>query len=288
MHRFRIGGPVILLLSLIALAMSIGCGAARKASPPEDRNARGALDDGLRALESGQTDSALALFTEALDLEPTLAEAHYNRGLCRQKRNEQVLAVLDYTEAIRLRPDFSEALNNRGAARFEIGEVDLARDDWEAVLALHPDSAQVHFNLGRYYAEKRQWNRAVIQYGEALAQVSEFPRALNGRGIALLRAGRPEEALEDLNRAVGMDPSRSLYLYNRGVVHEALDEYAEALSDYTRAVELDPSLGPAYLNRGLLYQRLGSKDLGCMDLGQACELGLCDRYRQMQRMSECP
>ena len=57
-----------------------------------------------------------------------------------------------------------------------------------------------------------------------------------------------------------------------------LDGDWEAINDYNKAIGLNPNYGYAYYNRGLAKIRLGQKDDGCLDLYKAGELGFAEAY----------
>jgi tetratricopeptide (TPR) repeat protein len=52
--------------------------------------------------------------------------------------------------------------------------------------------------------------------------------------------GRCEEALAGFNRAIDADPDLAWAIAGRAAVHKALGEYDKALDDLTRAIALDP------------------------------------------------
>jgi tetratricopeptide (TPR) repeat protein len=112
--------------------------------------------------------------------------------------------------------------------------------------------------------------------------------AFVNRGNCHVALGRTEEAVQDFSAALRLKPADAQVYFNRAVAWEEMTDYDQAISDYTKAVGFDPGFAAAYYNRGLLYMRLGGNRLGCADMSQACSLGLCDRYRQLQKMGECP
>ena len=84
---------------------------------------------GVAYNESGNSDLAIATFTEAIALNPNFAEAYYHRGLTHAKNGEFDKAIKDYTEAIELKPDYADAYYNRGAVWLSLGKRDKAKAD---------------------------------------------------------------------------------------------------------------------------------------------------------------
>ncbi len=70
-------------------------------------------------VEAKNFSEAIRCYSEAIRLQPDLAEAYNNRGSARSDNNDLQGAMADYDEAIRLKPDLAEAYYNRGRAREE-------------------------------------------------------------------------------------------------------------------------------------------------------------------------
>jgi tetratricopeptide (TPR) repeat protein len=63
------------------------------------------------------------------------------------RRAEHAAAIADYTEAFRLDPSLSRALAARGNAQLRMGSFEQAADDYRAALQIDPDDAETERNL---------------------------------------------------------------------------------------------------------------------------------------------
>lgn len=54
--------------------------------------------------------------------------------------------------------------------------------------------------------------------------------------------------------------------FKSGFAHYKKGEIEQAINDYNKSIELNPSFADAYYNRGLLYQRKGMKEKAIADL----------------------
>jgi tetratricopeptide (TPR) repeat protein len=95
---------------------------------------------------------------------------------------------------------------------------------------------------------------------DTVAKVPDNPRALNNLGWALLRAGKTEEALAHLGKAVSLRPGYFEANGGAALALENLGRVAEALPYMRRAVEIDPKSVPANESLVRLLVRLNRWD----------------------------
>lgn len=81
--------------------------------------------------------------------------------------------------------------------------------------------------------------------------------ARNGLGEALLKVGRSDEALEQLQLAVRLKPNLAIAYNNLGMVYRSQGMVERAIENYRLAVKFAPSYAVAYYNLGNLYGEMG-------------------------------
>lgn len=74
-------------------------------------------------------DRAITDYTDAIELDPTLAKAYINRGTAYAAQENFDRAIADYTDAITMEPDMAYAYSNRAEARLHKKEWQLAIED---------------------------------------------------------------------------------------------------------------------------------------------------------------
>lgn len=79
-------------------------------------------------------------------------------------------------------------------------------------------------------------------------------------------------ALEDLNRAIELNPNFAKAYMNRGSLYGLLERWDDALLDFNRAIELDPKLVPSYVYRGYIFGFRTEFESALQDLDQAVSL----------------
>jgi len=118
--------------------------------------------------------------------------------------------------------------------------------------------------LGSVYLQEQRDQQALDSLERAIGLSPDASDLYNNRGIALLRLDRLDEALASLRRAVRLSPGSAMAHNNLGSVLEALGRPEEAVGSYLRALAIRPEYAKARYNLGNVY-----KDLGRLDEAEA-------------------
>ena len=120
--------------------------------------------------------------------------------------------------------------------------------------------------------EAGRLDEALTRVERALELEPESALAHLVRSQCMWRLGRLDEAEEDCERALALDPENAQAYAVRGDVWRSRGEPALALADYDRALELDPRAPVAHATRGVALQELGRKDEALLAFERAAEL----------------
>jgi tetratricopeptide (TPR) repeat protein len=113
---------------------------------------------------------------------------------------------------------------------------------------------------GAEVAENQQRIAACTQLIATGGYTSDNLSVLYGNlGLWRHNSGDDKAALEDLDRALGYDPTYAIGYENRGMTYIALGQTELGIADYGKAIALDPKLSNAYYDRGLAYGAVGVK-----------------------------
>lgn len=141
----------------------------------------------------GRGDEALTSINAALEIEPYLAAAYLERGNIRGRRRELEAAINDYTMAIHIEPEFDEAYFSRALAyeerkRYADAEADLTR-----ALRLNPDLLAAYEARGRTRAAQFKLDGAIADLSAYLRRGggAQFDNHSETQGyLLILRAQR--------------------------------------------------------------------------------------------------
>ncbi len=121
------------------LTESEGDEPATHSLPPRRATASSLNSIGVRLAEKGRLDEAIANFRQAIELQPTLAEAHNNLGNALQNQGQADVAIKHLREALRLKPDYPDALNNLGLMLMRQRKLDEAAEAFRRAVELRPN-----------------------------------------------------------------------------------------------------------------------------------------------------
>jgi tetratricopeptide (TPR) repeat protein len=91
-------------------------------------------------------------------------------------------------------------------------------------------------------------------------------------GASHLNRGKTQEALDDFNRALEIDPTHQDGYLGRADTLNTMGRYEESLRDYNKALEIKPTMANAYINRAIAYSHLGQYEKAIADYEKGLEL----------------
>lgn len=161
---------------------------------------------GVRLLERGLEDQALAEFQKALSKDKCSAEAHYNLALVYERRNHSAKAIKHYERAIRFDPRFFEAFNYLGIAyKNSDRPIDAIRSFIRAI-RIKPDYVEAHVNLAMLYFSGGRYPEAIKACHKALEIKPTHPSAHYTLGLIYIDLRYEDTALEEYDILKELDP----------------------------------------------------------------------------------
>jgi len=163
--------------------------------------------EALRKLE--RNEEAIERYRAVLQLDPDYAPAYAGMGyaLMQLKRYDEALEPL--ARAASLRPQSPDATARHvamGRASQELGRTEAAAEHYARALEIDPRSAIALDSFAVLRFRQQRYGEAIRLY-EALIEIGKANAHVHANvGVALYNLGKPEEALESLERALSLDP----------------------------------------------------------------------------------
>ena len=174
------------------------------------------------------------------------------------------------SDALAVNPGNHDAYKLRGYAYLTDHRFERAAGDFEAALRLKPRDDEDRAGYAQSLSGQGRFNEAVGQYRKALALAPAKAPYWNGLCWARAGSGRKlDQALDDCNRALALQPGAAAALNSRGLVYLRLKQYRRAIADYTASLAAGPLQASARFGRGLARLFAGEGAKGAADIAQA-------------------
>lgn len=221
---------------------------------------RAHFNRGNLLLEEGASQEALAAFSNALRCKPDSAACYYNMGNAQVQLKQFSEAIESYQRALKLKPGFEDAEVAMGVALQETGSLEEAIACFRRALVLRPTYAEVHYNLGGAMVESKKLTEAIFHFRQAIAIKPDYIDAYAKLGVAQQELRQFEELIQTIHRLLDLKPDNVEALNNIGAALSKLGEHQKAAEFYRQALELSPDQAELHSNLGVVYKTLGQHE----------------------------
>src|SRR6266481_3773884 len=188
------------------------------------------LTAGFSATSGPDVRKAIELMDEAVKRDPSFFDAYCQLAYA----HETLYAVIGFDHT---------------PARLALAEAAL-----QAAARLRPDAGETHLARAQYlYFGRRDYAGALAELEIARRGLPNDPRLFELTGYILQRRGQQKEGLQNLQRAVELDPRNFDTLQQIALSYQSLGRYAEAIAALDRALAIVPENAETRADRGLVY-----------------------------------
>lgn len=148
---------------------------------------------------------------------------------------------------------------------------------WTDVSENYPNSYFAFGNLGDYWFNKGNNDKALAFYNKTIELEDRYFMAYNNRGLIYQKRGELDKALLDFDKAIQLKKYPKSFL-NKGVLLFQEGSYIKAIKVFKKAVELDKGYALAWFNLGNSYYKIGELKLALNSFTHAEESGYMHPY----------
>lgn len=257
----------------------------------EDWEARFGL--GVAQRRRGNLEEAQQIFQQVASRDPGHGGLALERGLIFEAQGKYPQAIETYRSALKTDPKKVDLLLRLGATQVEAGAIAEAQQTLEKVIAEVPDSAEAEHFMGRIALAQGRAPEALIHFDRSINldstraefhlyaglaalhmanlgrtyQEAQAALAIDSnmgdpywlRGLVRLRTGAVKDAIEDLETAIRLKPSRYDAYAAMGDCYEQMRNLPAAVLSYRKALDNDAKNGQWWYRLGSLQLDLGSR-----------------------------
>lgn len=235
----------------------------------------------LKLQEVGKLDEAAASFNKILRRNPKDFVSLYSIAVIRFQQNDYQKALSYFNKAVAVNPSFAQLHYNIGLILANIGKLSEAKESLEKAISLDSTNQQAvkQLEIVNSMLSAPTASISIKTYSEALYKALELQSqnrmedaeyifqhllsenekdfvSLFSMAVIEQHRGKPEKALEYVDRGVAVRPDYALLWYNRGVILQSIKQLEKAVESYDHALKIDPKHIEAMTNRGAVLVEL--------------------------------
>jgi tetratricopeptide (TPR) repeat protein len=203
------------------------------------------LSNGNNLFDKNLIKAAIIFYDEAINLNQSLEEAHYRKGLALSASNEYSNAIVCFEKAISLNPNYAEAYCEKGIAMYYLN-INNSKQANSKIMSCFDKAIEVnqlytkaYFAKGKMCYKMNKYEDAIIMYNKAIEIEPKYAEAYNYKGLAFHAMSNYEEAIKCYD--VSINYGYWTAHYNRGIIFAATNRYDDAIYDFDRVIQLEHS-----------------------------------------------
>lgn len=183
---------------------------------------------------------ALNALNEVLKRNKTNPKAYYLKGMVYKEGGDTALAISSFLTATEQDPQYANAFEQLGliyAAKHDKRAIDF----YNNVLKINPNNSQTRYNIGFFYQQHGELEKAIEVYTELATKDPSYPFSHYNIGFILFEfQGKPSEALPYFIQAAKVKPDYAEAIYMAGLCNEKTGNRELAIQDYREALKRNP------------------------------------------------
>jgi tetratricopeptide (TPR) repeat protein len=198
-----------------------------------------------------------------------------NSGSAHLQAGELDAALSDANKAIELNPGSVDAYVLRALVRNRMNYEADDLEDWDKIIELAPsapDTESSYLARANSRARRQKWNDALDDLGRAISLNPKRAIHYSLRSYVYLMKGDLDRARIDYERSLEIEPGLPSPFVRRGYFRTQTLDFAGAQSDYSKAIAWKPDYPEAYADRGISHGLQGNIDDAVKDLRRAAAM----------------
>jgi len=217
-------------------------------------------NEGVEALEHGETERAIVKLTEALEGTRKEALVRTALGIAYERKGDLLAARTQLEKVIHADWKSIDGHLNLGVVLMREGNVLRAEQEFQTVLSLDPGFAEAYYNLGLTKAAQKDWAHAADLLRQSIRLNPSHARAHVALGRVLRDSGDTKACLKYYQVACQLDPAQVEAKLEYGRVLLAQNMIQQAIAVWGDALKRDPANRELYESLVNALEKAGLSD----------------------------
>jgi tetratricopeptide (TPR) repeat protein len=221
----------------------------KRATSNEDRY-NSLIGLALTYRELGETSRSIELLKKATGMVSNPKIALYNLANIYEEIGEHALAIQNYDLVISMDPTMYEAHVNRGVSWYNLEKFNEGMNDFNNSNKIGKERSISLSNMGIILLQQKKFESSIDQFDRSLELDPENIHALCGKGLALYNMDRYDESMICFDAATSINPDFYIAHYFKGHIMRGLDLMNEAEESIREAIKIRDNYPLAWFELG--------------------------------------
>ncbi|XP_055674713.1 Bardet-Biedl syndrome 4 protein isoform X2 [Falco peregrinus] len=185
-------------------------------------------------------------------------------------------AIEVYKKAVEFSPENTDLLTTLGLLYLQLGDYQKAFEHLGNALTYDPGNYKATLAAGSMMQAHGDFDVALSKYRVVASTVPESPPLWNNIGMCFFGKKKYVAAISCLKRANYLAPFDWKILYNLGLVHLTMQQYASAFHFLSAAINFQPKMGELYMLLAVALTNLEDVENAKRSYEQAVALDKCN------------
>lgn len=185
----------------------------------------------------GKRQEALALYNKAIEVNPDFPDVYLNRGYWYMQKKDYARALTDFTRMAELAPENPKAWFQIGITAYQMKLYPKAREAFEKTRGIKADYPEIHYFLANIEKREGRPKKAIEQLSRSIELGQRLFASYELRASIYFSQKNYQQAVLDYTQALAQKPGNMQVLTNRGTCYYNLNNKAAACADWQNAAK---------------------------------------------------
>jgi cellulose synthase operon protein C len=200
------------------------------------------LESGQHYLDQKRYREAVIQFSNAVQVDPNFAQAHYELGETFLKLQDGGHAFRELSRALELDPNLDQArldVTNLLIASRQPEDLKQARQQLDLLLGKKPNDPDVLEAMANFYSAQGDVPAATQEMQKTIAADPNRSQSYLNMGLLQMRANQPDQAEASFKKAAELGPTSMNALLALGGFYQSQRRFPEAEQQFQKAISTD-------------------------------------------------